>query len=208
MIGSKKRPVHGEKSNNAIQLRNLEKVRRLLTYATARDEMQLIDQFLVKAKLEMPPTVTGPLEIMLRHASETPQDRSLALECLYKVKHYEQLIQILIKLQYCILNRRLADNGRKTIGIYFPSKAYREHTGTITQRLREKGHQVIILVGEVCRDKYEAEPEVYYGGHNAIKDMNFLDAVICPTLTDGLPKNAKQILMVHLKQTCQIFMII
>ena len=175
---------------------------------TARDVMRVIDQFLVKANGEMPARVTGPLEIMLRHASETPQDRSLVLECLYsidvdlrdhhhKAKHYEQLTLILIKLQHFILSRRLADNGRKTIGIYFPSKAYREHAGTIAQRLREQGHQVIILVGEVCRDKYEADPEVYYGGHNAINDMNFLDAVICSTLTDGLPKNAKQILMVH-----------
>lgn len=121
--------------------------------------------------------------------------RSLVVS-LHGLENFDDLLRRLIKLQKEKI-KRLLDPNHKTVAIYFPSCAYREHVGNIAKRLRNKGYNALTFVGTVCNDKYEKEEYVFYGGHGIVNQMDFVDVFIVPTLTFGLPQNAKKIYFVH-----------
>jgi hypothetical protein len=121
--------------------------------------------------------------------------RGLVLE-LKDVTSYDAFIQTLARIQCAQVRNRL-DPRRQTVAIYFPSCAYRGQTGSLATALERRGFNVITLVGTVCDDAYEKRPNVYYGGHNIISQMDFLDVVLCSTLTYGLPERARRVLFVH-----------
>jgi len=106
------------------------------------------------------------------------------------------LLTQLADLQKDRIRRRL-DPDRKTIAIYFPGRAYRGNVGNIASALRRRGYNTITFIGTVCDDRYEEGDDVFYGGHNIISQMDFVDIFICPTLTDGLPKRSTKVLFVH-----------
>ena len=87
--------------------------------------------------------------------------------------------------------------GKSAVAIYFPSAAYREHAGHLARRLREHGLNAFTLVGTVCDDRYEAAEQVFYGGHNLIEQMDFVDLFVVPTLMRGLPERSRKLLLVH-----------
>lgn len=91
------------------------------------------------------------------------------------------------------------DPGRKTLAVYYPSKAYRSNLGSegMYNRIREKGYNAIFLFGVIRDDEYEKRPYSYYAGHGFIEHFDFLDVIIVPTLTPGLPGKAKKVLFVH-----------
>lgn len=171
-------------------------IQALLSRTPSRTQTDPFDEYINTAKNELVPRLANVIELLLRHVKNDPIVRQKALECI-KCYDPEKVILDLFELQLEHLRGRFSKKNSKTIGIFLPSQAYREHPGNLAQRLREKGFNVIVLVGESYQDKYENEPDVYYGGTNIIKDMDFLDAVISVTLTDGLPEKAKKILMVH-----------
>ena len=94
------------------------------------------------------PRLANVIELLLRHVKDDPIVRQKALEC---IKCYDPGIVIpnLFELQLEHLRGRFSNRDSKTIGIFLPSKAYREHPGNLAQRLREKGFNVIVLVGEL-----------------------------------------------------------
>ena len=171
-------------------------IQALLSRTQSRTPTDPFDIYINKAKNEVAPRFANVIELLLRHVKNDPRERHIALQC---IKYYDprKIIPYLLELQSQHLRRRFSKKNSKTIGIFLPSHAYREHPGNLAQRLREKGFNVIVLVGESHQDKYENQADVYYGGNDTIKNMDFLDAVISVTLTDGLPEKAKKILMVH-----------
>jgi hypothetical protein len=121
--------------------------------------------------------------------------RELVL-ALKDVTSYEGFIEALTRIQ-CQQVRSRLDPDRKTIAIYYPSCAYREQTGRLADELAKLKFNVVTLIGTVCNDRYEERRDVYYGGHNIISRMDFLDVILCSTLTYGLPESACKVLFVH-----------
>lgn len=99
-------------------------------------------------------------------------------------------------LQLDAMRRRL-NSDRKTVAIYFPSAAYREHAGDLSIRLRELGLNCLILIGTVTGDRHETGANVFYGGHDLVQQMDFVDLFIVPTLMLGLPERSRKLLLVH-----------
>jgi len=112
------------------------------------------------------------------------------------LKHLDDLVKKLSRLQKERIERSL-DPHQKTVVIFFPTGAYREHLGDIPERLKEKGYNVIIFIATICNDQYEKRDHVFYGGHDMVGQMDFVDVFICPSLTYGLPEKAKKVLFVH-----------
>ncbi|MHC4743902.1 MAG: CDP-glycerol glycerophosphotransferase family protein, partial [Planctomycetota bacterium] len=91
------------------------------------------------------------------------------------------------------------DNGQKTLGVYYPSRAYRANLGSeqMYERIKSQGYNVVFLFGVIRSDEYEKRPYSFYVGHNIVKQLDFIDLFIMPTLTLDLPRRSKKILFVH-----------
>jgi len=91
------------------------------------------------------------------------------------------------------------DPGRKTLAVYYPSKAYRSNLGTegMYKRVRDKGYNAIFLFGVIRDDEYEKRPYSYYAGHDLVRRFGFVDVFVYPSLMGGLPKRSKKVLFVH-----------
>jgi hypothetical protein len=91
------------------------------------------------------------------------------------------------------------DPGRKTLAVYYPSKAYRSNLGGegMYNRIREKGYNAIFLFGVIRDDEYEKRPYSYYAGHDIVGYLDFIDVFVLPTLTPDLPERSKKVLFVH-----------
>lgn len=91
------------------------------------------------------------------------------------------------------------DPGRKTLAVYYPSKAYRSNLGAegIYERIREQGYNVVFLFGVIGGDEYEKRPYSYYAGHDLVRRFDFVDVFVYPSLMGGLPKRSKKVLFVH-----------
>jgi len=85
----------------------------------------------------------------------------------------------------------------KTIALFFASGAYRENTGTIAERLRAKGYNVLILIGEICNDQHERREHVYYGGNDIINGMDFIDVLLEISGTAEKLTRAKRVYFPH-----------
>ena len=91
------------------------------------------------------------------------------------------------------------DPAKKTLGVYYPSPAYRSNLGgeAMYDTIREQGYNVLFLFGTIAGDKYEKRPGSFYVGRGIIKHLDFVDVCIYPTLNDDLPERTKKILFVH-----------
>ncbi len=91
------------------------------------------------------------------------------------------------------------DPEKKTLAIYYPSKAYRSNLGSrgMYEKIREKGYNVIFLFGVIRDDEYEKQPHSYYAGHDLVQRLDFVDVFVYPSLMGGLPKRSKKVLFVH-----------
>lgn len=91
------------------------------------------------------------------------------------------------------------DKCRKTLGVYYPSRAYRANLGSeeMYERIREQGYNVVFLFGVIQGDEYERRAFSFYAGHNIVEGLDFIDVFIFPTLTPGLPAKSKKVLFVH-----------
>ena len=91
------------------------------------------------------------------------------------------------------------DPGRKTLAIYYPSKAYRSNLGSewMPEEIRKKGFNVIFLFGVIRDDEYEKRAYSYYAGHDLVQRFDFVDVFVYPSLMGGLPKRSKKVLFVH-----------
>ena len=102
----------------------------------------------------------------------------------------------LIQLQM----RRIAeavDPTKKTIAIYAPTKAYREHIDSLGRKLRQHGYNAINLFGTVCDDAFENQEHAYYAGHGIVELLDCVDVFIVPCLMDELPAKAIKVYMLH-----------
>lgn len=138
------------------------------------------------------------IEYLIRSFCNTPEEERdfIASLQINNLKTFEDLLIRLTELQKERI-KRLLDLNKKTIAIYFPSCAYREHLGDIANKLRNKGHNVLTFIGTVCEDKYEKEKNVFYAGHGIVGIMDFVDIFILPTMMKGLPEKAKKVQFVH-----------
>ena len=94
--------------------------------------------------------------------------------------------------------KRTLDLSKKTVAVYFPSSAYREHTGNIANRLGSKGYNVLFFIGTVCNDQYEKQQKpAYYGGNGIIEDLDFIDVLIETSPTPDRPRKARKIYFAH-----------
>lgn len=90
------------------------------------------------------------------------------------------------------------DLSKKTVAVYFPSGAYREHAGNITNRLGSKGYNVLFFIGTVCNDQYEKQQKpAYYGNNGIMEDLDFIDVLIETSPTPDRPRKARKIFFVH-----------
>ncbi len=91
------------------------------------------------------------------------------------------------------------DPEKKTLAIYYPSKAYRSNLGSewMPEEIRKKGFNVIFLFGIIRDDEYEKRPYSYYAGHDLVRRFDFVDVFVYPSLMGGLPKRSKKVLFVH-----------
>jgi hypothetical protein len=89
--------------------------------------------------------------------------------------------------------------GRKTLGVYYPSRAYRANLGSeaMYNSIRDQGYNVIFLFGVLCDDKFEKRKCSYYAGHDIVGSLDFVDVFVIPTVMLGLPERAKKVLFVH-----------
>ena len=93
--------------------------------------------------------------------------------------------------------RNILDPRKKTVALFFASGAYRENTGTIAERLRAKGYNVLILIGEICNDQHERREHVYYGGNDIINGMDFIDVLLEISGTAEKLTRAKRVYFPH-----------
>ncbi|MFC1918890.1 hypothetical protein ACFLWW_02840 [Chloroflexota bacterium] len=125
-----------------------------------------------------------------------------------KEKEFLASLPLNILMNYGFLVRKLGelqkekikealDPSRKTVAIYFPSAAYRENVGNIGDELRNKGYNVLTLIGAIAGDEHEKKNHVFYVGSGIIEDVDFVDVFICMTLSSNLPQNSKKVLFVH-----------
>ncbi len=91
------------------------------------------------------------------------------------------------------------NNEQKTLGVYYPSPAYRSNLGSekMYNKIRQQGYNVVFLFGTICNDEYEKRPYSYYVGGGIIKYLDLIDIFVFPTLTDDLPERSKKVLFVH-----------
>ena len=112
----------------------------------------------------------------------------------------ETLEGMLVGLQKGRIQRQL-DLSKKTVAVYLPTSAYREQFGTIPSLLRDRGCNVITIVGTVCGDKYERQPDVFYGGRcgrtEIVNQLDFVDLFLTPVLVSGLPAASRRVYFLH-----------
>jgi hypothetical protein len=91
------------------------------------------------------------------------------------------------------------DPEKKTLAVYYPSKAYRSNLGSkgMYEKICEKGYNVIFLFGVIRDDEYEKQSHSYYAGHDLVQRFDFVDVFVYPSLMGGLPKRSKKVLFVH-----------
>jgi hypothetical protein len=110
------------------------------------------------------------------------------------------LKEILFRLEFDRM-RRSMDPSQKSVGIYFPTAAYRKNVGRIAVRLRNKGFNVFNIIGESCNDEVEKEKFTFFGGRfggpEFIRSMDFLQVFIFPHIASYLPANARRIYFPH-----------
>jgi len=107
---------------------------------------------------------------------------------------------VLIELEKLQINKikKSLKAGRKTVAIHFPSPAYRENVGNIGSKLREKGYNVFFIIGTICNDQYEQQPNVcYLSSKKSLDSLDFVDVFISVTLSDAFPVKAKKIIFLH-----------
>src|SRR5262249_54824246 len=136
------------------------------------------------------------LRFLLQRISETDEERALLTDALDGADSLNEVLPKLAELQAIKIRNRLRP-GQPTVAIYFPSAAYREQAGNLAARLREGGGNAFTLIGTVCGDRYETGDWVYYGGHDLVRGMDWVDLFVVPTLMYGLPERARKLLLVH-----------
>ncbi|MBN2138006.1 MAG: CDP-glycerol glycerophosphotransferase family protein [Sedimentisphaerales bacterium] len=89
--------------------------------------------------------------------------------------------------------------GQKTLGVYYPSAAYRMNLGSeaMYDKIRQQGYNVVFLFGVLCGDQFEKRNYSYYAGHDIVGSLDFIDVFVIPTVMLGLPEQAKKVLFVH-----------
>ena len=142
------------------------------------------------------PAAVKNIRFLIDRVSRTPAEQSALAEELRAVNNLPGLLGLLAERQTARIQSYFLP-GRPTVAIYFPSAAYREHAGQLAPRLRERGLNAFTLVGTVCDDRYEAGDQVFYGGHNLVDRMDFVDLFLVPTLMYGLPERSRKLLLVH-----------
>ena len=112
----------------------------------------------------------------------------------------QTVAQNLSMLQRDRISRSLK-SGRRTVAVYFPTAAYREHVAGLRPRLREAGYNVITVLGMVCDDRYEQDSNTHFGGHcgsiELVNTWDFVDLFITPVLATDLPASARKVYVLH-----------
>lgn len=92
-------------------------------------------------------------------------------------------------------------SGIPTVAFYFPTAAYRSNIGHLPARLRSAGNTVLTLIGEVCDDYYEKQPQVFFAGNIGGREISWqldgIDMILFPHIEWNLPKDAKRVYFPH-----------
>ncbi len=87
--------------------------------------------------------------------------------------------------------------GTPSVAFFCPTKAFRKQFGKIPALLEKAGYSVLYLYQEIHRDEYESHPTSFFAGGPILRELDFLDVFIVPTIMDCLPPRPKKILFPH-----------
>jgi len=97
-------------------------------------------------------------------------------------------------------NKRIVntlDPTKKTVAICFSTRAYKGNVGNIPDKLRQKGYNVVTLIGTVSETgKGERENGFLVPG-TGLDGIDFADLYICVSVLDSPPRNGKLIYFLH-----------
>ncbi len=111
----------------------------------------------------------------------------------------EDIIGKLKALQISNIQRAINPH-KKAIAFSHTHPAFREHLGNIPTKLRDKGDNVLVLLGTPKYEYhgFENDEYVFYAGHGIAKGIDFVDLFFHYTnTTKHLPVNGKKALLPH-----------
>jgi len=137
------------------------------------------------------------IDLLSFNGTTTPNEYVKALLGVYPASARDPLVPLAAYQSLKIKNA--LDRSRKTLGVFYPSCAYRANLGSseMYHKIRRQGYNVVFLFGAICNDEFEKRPRSYYAGHGIVGYMDFIDVFFFPTLTDLLPERSKKVLIVH-----------